>query len=81
MHYTWLFLIIPGAAFAHEEGIYGSFKAGIYHPVLGLDHLLVMASVGVIPHQMGGRAIWAVPTTFVCVMDFSTVGSTFVRGV
>ena len=67
-HYTFFLLLIPGAAFAHKEGIYGSFKAGISHPVLGLDHLLAMVSVGVISHQMGGRAIWAVPTTFVAVM-------------
>ena len=66
--YTFFLLLMPGAAFAHEEGIYASFEAGISHPVLGLDHLLAMVSVGVISHQMGGRAILAVPTTFVGVM-------------
>ncbi len=67
------FILIPATAFAHEEGIYGSFKAGISHPVLGLDHLLAMVSVGVISHQMGGRAIWTVPATFVVVMAFGGV--------
>ena len=47
------------------RSIYGSFKAGISHPILGLDHLLAMVSVGVISNQMGGIAILAVPTTFV----------------
>ena len=67
-HYTFFLLLITGVAFAHEEGIYGSFKTGISHPVLGLDYLLAMVSVGVIRHQMGGRAILAAPTTFVGVM-------------
>ena len=52
---------------AHESSLLG-FRSGLFHPVLGLDHLLAMVSVGVISHQMGGRAIWAVPTTFVGVM-------------
>ena len=47
------------------RSIYGSFKAGISHPILGLDHLLAIVSVGVISNQMGGIAILAVPTTFV----------------
>ena len=34
-------LIILGAAFAHEEGIYGSLITGISLPVLGLDYFLV----------------------------------------
>ena len=66
--YTFFLLLMPGAAFAHEEGIYASFRAGISHPLLGLDHLLAMVRVGVISHQEGGRAILAVPTTFVGVM-------------
>ena len=40
---------------------------------MGLDHLLAMVSVGVISHQMGGRAILAVPTTFVGVMAFGGI--------
>ena len=28
----------------------------------------VMVSVGILSAQMGGRAIWPVPLTFVCVM-------------
>ncbi len=68
-----LFIFVPVTAFAHEKGIYESFKSGISHPVLGLDHLLAMVSVGVISHQMGGRAIWTVPITFIVVMAIGGV--------
>lgn len=65
-----VFLLLPGLALAHEGASlpYGSFLAGLTHPVLGLDHLLAMVSVGVVSAQIGGRAIWTVPATFVIVM-------------
>ena len=44
------------------------FYDGISHPVLGLDHFLAMISVGILSAQIGGRAIWTVPSTFVCIM-------------
>lgn len=55
---------------AHEGAQlpYGSFLSGLTHPVLGADHFLAMVSVGVLSAQMGGRAIWTVPGTFVLVM-------------
>ncbi len=64
-----LFLITNPAS-AHEAGSlpYGSFMGGLIHPVLGPDHFLAMVSVGVLSAQMGGRAIWTVPATFVSVM-------------
>ena len=69
-----LFLIFPITTFAHD--IMG--KVGIYdglsHPVLGLDHLLAMISVGIISAQIGGRAIWTVPSIFVILM---TIGGLF----
>lgn len=46
----------------------GSLVAGLTHPVLGPDHLLAMLSVGILSAQIGGRAIWTVPATFVAVM-------------
>ena len=60
-------LLFPGIAFAHV-GQVGGFMAGLMHPVVGLDHLLAMVSVGIVSAQMGGRAIWSVPAAFVCVM-------------
>ena len=58
--------------FSHEAQSlpYGPFLSGITHPVLGLDHLLAMVSVGMVSAQIGGRAIWSVPLTFVVVMFF-----------
>jgi urease accessory protein len=42
--------------------------AGFLHPLLGTDHLLAMLTVGLLSAQLGGRAIWTVPVTFVSVM-------------
>jgi len=61
-------LFLPGLAFAHDAALGGGFTAGLGHPVLGFDHLLAMISVGILSAQMGGRAIWTVPLTFVAVM-------------
>lgn len=61
-----------GAALAHDGASlpYGSFMGGLTHPVLGLDHFLAMVCVGILSAQIGGRAIWTVPLTFVLVMAF-----------
>ena len=50
------------------------FYDGISHPVLGFDHFLAMISVGIVSAQIGGRAIWTIPTTFVAIM---TIGGLF----
>jgi urease accessory protein len=42
--------------------------AGLVHPVGGLDHLAAMVAVGLWAAQLGGRALWALPATFVAVM-------------
>ena len=61
-------------AIAHNfTGMVGFFD-GISHPVLGFDHFLAMISVGIVSAQIGGRAIWTVPTTFVSIM---TIGGLF----
>jgi urease accessory protein len=63
-------ILIPGTAYAHDGGAlpFGGFLSGLVHPVLGYDHLLAMLSVGILSAQIGGRAIWTVPATFVSVM-------------
>lgn len=63
-----LALLIPNPALAHTAGGAGGFMAGLTHPVLGFDHFLAMLSVGILSSQMGGRAMWTVPATFVAVM-------------
>jgi len=62
-----LTLVEPAFAHAEDEGGVG-FLTGLFHPALGLDHLLAMLSVGILSAQIGGRAIWYVPATFVLVM-------------
>ena len=65
-----LISLIPGIAYAHDGSVlpFGGFLSGLVHPVLGYDHLLAMLSVGILSAQIGGRAIWTVPATFVSVM-------------
>ena len=46
----------------------GGILSGFLHPLLGLDHLLAMVAVGLLSAQLGGKAIWQVPATFVAVM-------------
>lgn len=63
-------LLFPTMAQAHEiaGSAGGGFFSGLLHPVLGLDHFLAMVSVGLLSTELGGKAIWTVPTTFVGVM-------------
>lgn len=62
-------LFAPGVAFAHPgHGADGSLLAGFLHPFTGIDHLLAMTAVGLLAFHLGGRALWAVPATFVAVM-------------
>ena len=61
-------LLSPAIAMAHTFQGETGFLSGIFHPVLGFDHLLAMLCVGIVSAQIGGRAIWTVPLTFVSVM-------------
>ncbi|ABS67432.1 HupE/UreJ family protein [Xanthobacter versatilis] len=63
------FSVLPQLAFAHTGvGAVHGFDAGFAHPMGGLDHLLAMVTVGVFAFQLGGRALWAVPLSFVALM-------------
>jgi urease accessory protein len=60
---------LPAAAYAHTGvGETSGFMHGFGHPISGLDHVLAMIMVGVFAFQLGGRAVWLVPLTFVLVM-------------
>lgn len=62
-------LLVPVIAHAHTgAGSVHGLTHGFTHPLLGLDHLLAMIAVGLWAAQLGGRAIWAVPASFVSVM-------------
>ena len=59
----------PGLALAHTgTGEAAGFIHGLNHPISGADHLLAMLAVGLWATQIGGRALWVVPCTFVGVM-------------
>jgi urease accessory protein len=63
-------------AFAHLDPVaHGSFAAGATHPLFGADHVLAMVAVGLWAAMLGGRAIWAVPATFVGVMALGFLAS------
>jgi urease accessory protein len=63
--------LAPTAAFAHTSvGDTGGFMHGFMHPLGGLDHQLAMILVGIFASQLGGRALWLVPLTFVGTMAF-----------
>jgi urease accessory protein len=61
--------LAPTLAHAHTGvGDTHDFTHGFSHPLFGLDHLLAMVAVGLWAAQIGGRALWAVPLTFVSIM-------------
>jgi urease accessory protein len=64
-------VLAPTAALAHTGvGDTSGFMHGFMHPLGGLDHQLAMILVGIFAYQLGGRAMWLVPLTFVAVMAF-----------
>ena len=60
---------LPTLASAHPGfGEIHDLAHGFTHPFTGLDHVVAMLAVGVFAAQLGGRALWLVPATFVAVM-------------
>jgi len=53
----------PAAFHSMDSGV--AAQAGFLHPFAGLDHLLVMVAVGLWAAQIGGRALWMLPASFV----------------
>jgi urease accessory protein len=67
---------MSGSAFAHagHAAVFG-FSSGFFHPFGGLDHVLAMVAVGLLAAQIGGRALWLVPGTFVTIMVLAAAAS------
>lgn len=63
-----LLALMPSAALAHTGHDVGSFGNGFGHPFSGADHMLAMVALGLLAVQVGGRAVWALPLTFVAAM-------------
>lgn len=57
--------ITPAPALAHEgTGLVGGFVSGFRHPLVGLDHLLAMVSVGIWGAFLGRPLVIALPILF-----------------
>ncbi|WP_435170048.1 HupE/UreJ family protein [Falsirhodobacter sp. 1013] len=66
---TLALILSPTLALAHAGHDHGSpFQAGLTHPIGGTDHVLAMVAVGLWAAVTGGRALWAMPLTFVAAM-------------
>ena len=64
-----LLAAMTAPAFAHlNPAEHGSWMAGLSHPFSGADHMLAMVAVGLWAAQIGGRAKWIVPASFVTMM-------------
>jgi urease accessory protein len=67
-----LLVTTPTLAVAHPGGQIHDLWHGFAHPLTGLDHLIAMLAIGVFAAQLGGRARWLVPVTFIVVMALAT---------
>jgi len=64
-----VFVVAPTITLAHTgNGDTSGLMHGFIHPVTGIDHVLAMVAVGLLAAQLGGRAPWLVPLSFVGVM-------------
>jgi urease accessory protein len=62
--------LLPQAALAHPgHGAATGAEAGFLHPLMGTDHILAMVAVGLLAALRGGRAIWALPLSFLALMS------------
>jgi len=60
--------LIPALLCAGPATAHGFTGSGLLHPLTGPDHMLAMIAVGVWSAQLGGRALWTVPSAFVVAM-------------
>ncbi len=68
LRFSMLALTAVPVAYAHPGHGPASLTAGFVHPFTGWDHLLAMVAVGLWAAQMGGRARWLIPLSFVSAM-------------
>ncbi|MBS1688496.1 MAG: HupE/UreJ family protein [Bacteroidetes bacterium] len=57
------FLFFPATLWAHGFG-----GSGFLHPLTGIDHIIAMVAVGAWSAQLGGKAIYRVPASFLAMM-------------
>src|SRR5689334_22759619 len=63
-------VLVPSLALAHPglPGHTHDVTTGFLHPLGGIDHILAMVTVGLLAAQLGGRALWLVPASFIAAM-------------
>lgn len=63
-------VLVPSLALAHPglPGHAHDLATGFVHPLGGIDHVLAMVAVGLFAAQLGGRALWLAPASFVAAM-------------
>ncbi len=49
----------------NHDDLGNALSCGFLHPLTGMDHLLVMIAVGLWAVQLGGRALWMLPLSFI----------------
>ena len=62
-----LMLSLPAQAHTGAGTVHG-FVDGLLHPLMGIDHLLVMLAIGLWAVMLGGRALWLLPVSFLLMM-------------
>lgn len=66
---TILSMLATLPAYAHTGiGAVHGLLDGIIHPLIGIDHLLVMLAVGLWAAMRGGKSLWLLPLAFVTAM-------------
>jgi urease accessory protein len=67
--FTGLLLILSLPAQAHTgAGTVHGFADGLLHPLMGVDHLLVMLAIGLWAALRGGKSLWLLPVSFLLMM-------------
>lgn len=61
--------MLPTAASAHPDAAVATgWMHGFEHPLGGIDHIVVMIAVGALAARLGGRALIALPVSFLTMM-------------
>jgi urease accessory protein len=67
--FTGLLLMLSLPVQAHTgAGTVHGFTDGLLHPLMGVDHLLVMLAIGLWSAMRGGRSLWLLPVSFLLMM-------------
>lgn len=61
-------LLTAAPAMAHPGHEDGGFVMGALHPLTGADHMAAMLMVGLWAGLVAGRALWALPASFLAAM-------------